>query len=124
MSYAIFETALTPVAALMMDILPYTASYLLMVTAYVIGGTVYACAGEVWMVILARGFMGIGSLLSSALNYIYIGEMGTVMDKIRVKKGKRPLKHIFYTISMFTTVGVNVLLSGEILSNVTPRKPH
>ena len=113
MSYSICETALTPVVTPMMDILPYTASFLVMVAVFVIGGTLYACAGEVWMVIVARSFMGIGALLSSALIYTYIGEMGTVMDKIRVKKGKRPLKQFMYTITMFTSVGVNALLSGE-----------
>ena len=113
MSYSICETALTPVVTPMMDILPYTASFLVMVAVYVIGGTLYACAGEVWMVIVARSFMGIGGLLSSALIYTYIGEMGTVMDKIRVNKGKRPLKQFMYTKAMFTSVGVNALLSGE-----------
>ena len=113
-AYSIFETALIPVAVLMLGTLPYTTSLLLTMLLYAVGGAVYACAVEVWMVMLARGLTGSAALFCSSSLQTYVGEMGTIMDKIRERKGKQPMKHVLYIMIMFATNGAMASLFGEL----------
>ena len=107
------ETVLIPVAVFILDILPFTAPLLLLMLMYAVGGALYASATEVWMAMLARGMMGGAGLFVSAVLHSYIGEMGTMMDKIRKKKGKRPLKNVLYMAVIFSINGANVLVLGK-----------
>ena len=80
---------------------------------YVVAGVVYALAVDVWMVILARGLMGGAALFCVSAVATYMGEMGTVMDDIRKRKGKKPKKHVLYILMLiFMTVGT-ALVYGE-----------
>ena len=112
-SFAIFETALFPVATIMLDTLPFTPTLLLMIVLFGLGGVFYASATEVWMVILARGIMGVASLLVVCILQTYVGEMSTILDTIRGEKGKRPFKPILYIFLLFSINGMQVLLLGK-----------
>ena len=118
-SFAIFETALFPVATIMLDTLPFTPSLLLMIVLFGVSGVVYASATDVWMVILARGIMGVASLLGSSIMQTYVGEMSTILDTSREEKGQRPLKPIVYLFHLFSINGVQVLLLGKCNSTCT-----
>ena len=98
----------------MMEIAPFTVSILVTMSIYVLSGVVYATATDVWMVILARGFMGCASLLISSIVYTYIGEAGTIMDRGRQKKGKPQRKHFLYFLTLLATGSANAFLLGEI----------
>ena len=111
-SFSIFETGLIPPVTIMLGTLPYTVSLLTMMALYGASGIVYACATEVWMVIVARCLMGSGALFTSAVIYTYIGEIGTTMDEIRKKHGKAPRKHALYIMATFFSSGANALLLG------------
>jgi predicted MFS family arabinose efflux permease len=111
-SSSVCETILIPVAAFILDILPFTAPLSLLMLMYAVGGALYASATEVWMAMLARGMMGGAGLFAASVLYSYIGEMGTIMDEIRKKKGKRPLKNVLYMAAMFALNGANVLVLG------------
>ena len=112
LSFAICETAFFPVATVMVDTLPYTPLLLSSLLLSGVGGVVYACATDVWMVILARGVMGVSVLFGSSVLHTYVGETGTILDEIREKKGKRPVKHILYMVVMFATNGMQVVMLG------------
>ena len=112
-SSSVCETILIPVAAFILDILPFTAPLSLLMLMYAVGGALYASATEVWMAMLARGMMGGAGLFAASVLYSYIGEMGTIMDEIRKKKGKRPLKNVLYMAAMFALNGANVLVLGK-----------
>ena len=116
-SFAIFETALFPVATIMLDTLPFTPTLLVMIVLFGVSGVFYASATDVWMVILARGIMGVASLLGSSIMQTYVGEMSTILDTSRGEKGQRPLKPIVYLFHLFSINGVQVLLLGK--SNCT-----
>ena len=107
------EILLIPLAVFVLDMLPFTVPILLVMLTYATGGALYASATEVWMVILARGMMGGAALLVSALLYSYIGVMGTTMDEIRKKKGKRPMKNTLYLAVLFVMNAANVTVLGE-----------
>ena len=96
----------------MMDMAPYTVSILVALFICAISGTVYATATDVWMVILARCLMGSASLIFSSIIYTYIGEVGTVMDGVREKKGKPPRKNLLYLLALLATTFANALLLG------------
>ena len=115
MASSVCETVLIPVAVFILDILhvPFTAPLVLLMLMYAIGGVLYASAIGVWMVILARGMMGGAGLFVSAVLHSYIGEMGAMMDEIRKKKGKKPLKNVLYMAVMFSINGANVLVLGK-----------
>ena len=57
--------------------------------------------------------MGFGGGLSIPALHTYIGEMGSVMDQIREKKGKKPLKFTVYVAFSFIMNGGFVVAFGE-----------
>lgn len=61
-----------------------------------VGGILYALAVNVRMVFLGRGLCGLSGGLSIPALHTYIGEMGTLMDDIRKKQGKKPRKFTLY----------------------------
>ena len=112
--FSLFEAGTLPLATTMMETASFTVSILVTMSIYVLSGVVYATATDVWMVILARGFMGCASLLISSIVYTYIGEAGTIMDRGRQKKGKPQRKHFLYFLVLLATGSANAFLLGEI----------
>ena len=92
MSYPLFEVATTPLSGALLHRLPFTVPIVAFVIVYITGGVVYALAGSVVMAFLGYGLFGMAALLGSVTVHTYISEMGTVMDKIRKKHGKKPTK--------------------------------
>lgn len=108
-SYPIFETATMPLAGAMLHHLPFTLTIFVFLTIFIIGGIVYGLAGSVWMVFIGYGLFGAGASFGAATVHTYIGEMGTVMDRIRRTQGKKPRKFALYiAYSFLLTAGVAV----------------
>jgi hypothetical protein len=108
----IFELAAMPFTALVLHRFPYTISMLITPLMIGTGGAIYAVAVNKWMVFIAKGLIGIGAS-GAATVHAYLGEMGTVMDDIRQKQGKKPRKFILYIVLSF------VLNSGIFLAYVS-----
>ena len=66
-----------------------------------VSGVLYGQANAVWMVIASRSLMGVCSAFVEILVLGYIGEMGTHMDGIQERQGKRPKKYILYVAYSF-----------------------
>ena len=94
-----------PLAATMLHLLPFTATIFTFLTLYIAGGVVYALADNVWMVFVGLGLIGAGIAFSAGTVHTYIGEMGTVMDDIRKKQGKKPRKFVLYLAYSFMLNG-------------------
>ena len=74
-----------------------------------VGGGLYALAQSVWVAFLGRGLTGAGIQFGAATLHTYLGEMGTVMDKIRERQGKKPRKFTLYiTLSFALNAGFAV----------------
>ena len=102
-----------PAAVVLLEKLAFTITILLVMCMYAVAGVVYALAVDVWMVILARGLTGGAALFCVAVVTTYIGEMGTVMDDIRKKRKKKPIKFVLYILMLvFMTIGT-ALVFGE-----------
>ena len=114
-SFSLFEAGSLPLIMAIMDLFPYTVLMLIMMLLNAAGGVVYATATDVWMVILARCLMGSGAMFFSSIVYTYIGEMGTIMDQVRQKKGKPSRKNLLYLLALIGTALANALLLGEEL---------
>ena len=112
-AYSVLETAVMPVSAVLLKQFAFTITMLLVVSIYAVGGAVYALAMDVWMVILARGLMGGAALFSLSVVHTYIGEMGTVMDEIRKKNGKSPMKSNLYIVLLVSLCGGGILTFGK-----------
>ena len=119
--FSLFEALSIPPAVVMMKTAPFTVSILVTMSIYALSGVVYATATDVWMVILARCFMGCGSLFMSSIVYTYIGEAGIIMDRGRLKKGKPRRKNLLYTLALLATCFANAILLGEIVYYHIPR---
>jgi MFS family permease len=65
----------------------------------------YALSKDVWFLIVGRGVMGMGGGLSIPALHTYMGEMGTVMDQVREKQGKKPRKFAVYIAFSFIMNG-------------------
>ena len=104
-AYPIFETALMPIAGLIADRLQYTVLVLLFIFVFFVGGALYAVAENIWIVFLGRGLMGGAASFCAAVVHMYIGEMGTIMDEVREKQGKRPMKFAVYIAYSFILNG-------------------
>lgn len=113
MAGGIGEVAFCPVSGYMAENLPYSISQLVASLLYVVGGTLYALASEGWMVILGRVVIGCGGTFT-VLVHTYIGEMGTKMDRVRRKKGKRSVKFVLYIFLSFILNGGYVLTFCEL----------
>ena len=121
MAGGIGEIGFLPVVGYMAANLPYSVSLLvaalllaaggaicvsLLVAALLLaaGGAIYAVASAGWIVILGKVVIGgAGSFL--VLVHTYIGEMGTIMDRMRSKKRKRPMKFVLYIALSFILNG-------------------
>ena len=112
-AYFIFEIALFPIVAVLAVRLPYTVLILLFLSLYAIGGALYALAVSVWMALLGRGIMGGATAFCSTVVQIYIGEMGTIMDEVREKQGKRPMKYAVYIAFSFINTGSYFVAHGN-----------
>ena len=67
---------------------------------------------------MGRGLMGVGAAFADVTASSYIGEMGTRMDEIRERRGKKPRKYALYVAYSFVmnctfilTFGKNMVLS-------------
>lgn len=65
----------------------------------------YALAKSVWTVFAGYGLMGAGGGMCSTTIFTYLGEMGDVMDEVRKRQGKKPRKHILYSVYSFVLTG-------------------
>ena len=107
------ELATVPVALWLTQKSPFTIPLLLGLLFLAASGVIYALALDIWMVLIARGLLGVcGGLCLPAL-HTYMGEMGSVMDNIREKQGKRPRKFTVYIAFSFILNGGYVVAFGE-----------
>lgn len=104
-SYPIFETAVMPLAGAMLHHLPFSVTIFSFLVIYMTGGIVYGFASTVWMVFIGYGLFGAGASFGSATVHTYIGEMGTVMDRVRQTQGKKPRKFVLYIAYSFVLTG-------------------
>ena len=79
-----------------------------------LGGATYALANSVWIAFVGRGLIGSGVSFGASALHTYLGEMGTVMDDIREKQGKRPRKFLLYIALSFTINGGIVIPTGKL----------
>ena len=112
-AYSIFEIALFPIVGVLADRLPYTVLTLLFLSMIAIGGVLYALAVSVWMAFLGRGVIGGAGSFGAAAVHMYMGEMGTVMDKAREKQRKRPIKFSVYIAYSFILNGGYFVAYGK-----------
>lgn len=112
MSAPLLELITMPFTAAMVHKLPFTVSILFGLFLYAIGGALYALADNVWMVFIGYGLFGAGSTSAAAL-HAYIGEMGSVMDTIRERQGKKKMKFAIYLAFSFLQNGGYLLSFGE-----------
>ena len=118
MAYSIPETASMPIAGIMAEKVPYTIMILFTCILYTVGGLFYGQANKVWMVIVGRSLMGSAAAFADVTTSSYIGEMGTRMDEIRERKGKRPLKYSLYIAYSFTMNWTFIGIFGMFLYRV------
>ena len=107
----VFELATMPLTALILHKFPYTVSMLMTPLLIGTGGAIYAVAVNKWMVFVAKSLIGVG-FSGAATVHAYLGEMGTVMDGIRQKQGKKPRKFILYIILSFILNSGNFVAYG------------
>ena len=110
--YPLFEAVTMPIAAVMAHRFPFTILMLFPLFPFAIGGIMYALAVNVWMVFIAHSLIGVGAA-SAAVVHTYIGEMGTVMDDIRMKQGKKPRKYTLYIAFSFILNGGYLVVFGK-----------
>ena len=110
---SISEIALYPIIGVLAVRLPYIVLTLLFLSLFAIGGALYALAVGIWMALLGQGLMGAAAGFCSAVVHIYIGEMGTIMDEVREKQGKRPMKFAVYIAYSFINNGGYFMAYGN-----------
>ena len=113
-SYPLFEVATTPLAGALLHRLPYSFTITVFIMVYVAGGVVYGLARSLWVAFVGFGLFGMGSALAAVTVHTYMGEMGTVMDEIRKKQGKKPRKYILYIAFSFVVNGGFLPALGEL----------
>ena len=113
MFFGIGEFIFTPITGILSEKLPFTLSLITSNLLFIIGGVVYAVAVNISMVIAGRFFIGIGAAFAVTV-HAYIGEMGTRLDEVRRKKGKKPVKHFLYIMYSFIANGGFVLTFGKL----------
>ena len=115
MSYPLFEMATIPLAGALLHRLPYSISIATFMIFYITGGIVYSQARSLWTAFVGFGIIGMGSSLCPVTVNTYMGEMGTVMDKIRKKQGKKPRKYFLYIVFSFVLNGGYLPPLGEFI---------
>lgn len=114
MATPLFEAGSVPLAIPLVHRLPFTALMYIAVLTAAVGGAIYALAESILTVFIGRGLMGVASQFSASVIHSYIGEMGTVMDDIRKKQGKKPLKFTFFIVLSFMLNGGLLLPYGML----------
>ena len=109
----ICEFAVFPLALWMTRRVPFTIPLLVGLSLLVVSGAMYALSKDVWFLIVGRGVMGMGGGLSIPALHTYMGEMGTAMDQVREKQGKKPRKFAVYIAFSFIMNGGCVVAFGE-----------
>ena len=115
MAQPLFEVLTMPFAAVAIKRVPITATVLLSLLLFAVGGLVYALAVNVWMVLTGKSFFGVAITLGLVSTHVYFGEMGAAMDEIRRRKNKKPLKFIIYVSYTFTFSGGLLASAGTYL---------
>lgn len=113
LAFAVGEAAISPVAGLTTERYSYIFSLFAALILIISGGLFYARATEVWMVIVARLVLGLGTGYGAVVVHSYLGEMSSKLDEIRAKQSKKPIKHIFYIIFIFVINGSFVFSFGK-----------
>lgn len=104
-SYPLFEVVTAPLSGALLHRLPFSVSIAAFTAVYITGGVVYSMAWSLWMAFAGFGLFGMGSSLCSIMVHTYLGEMGTLMDDIRKKRGKKPRKYVLYIAFSFVVNG-------------------
>ena len=81
----------------------------------------YALAEHVWMVLVGITLHGAAASLNVLTLLTYMGQMGEVMDNMRKKEGKRPLKFLMYCGITLSFSGGFIIPFGRKLS-ISDRK--
>ena len=110
--YPLFEAVTMPFATMTVHRFPFTVLMIFALFLCIVGATMYALAVNVWMVFIAHGLIGAGATCAVVI-HTYIGEMGTVMDDIRVKQGKKPRKYTLYIAFSFVLNVGNLASFGK-----------
>ena len=105
MSYPLFQVATTPLAGALLHRLPYSITIASSTMIFITGGIVYSQARSLWTAFVGFGLFGMAATLCTITVNTYMGEMGTVMDEIRKKQGKKPRKYILYIAYSFLMNG-------------------
>ena len=108
-----FELAVLPFAALMAHRSPYTITILISLLLMALGGILYALAVNLWMVFIGRGLLGAAGGICIPTLHTYIGEIGSVMDDLRKKQGKKSRKFTLYVAFSFIMNGGFIVSFGE-----------
>lgn len=100
-----FETGAVLVTIPLAHHLPFSSLLFSFVALASIGGGVYALAQNVWVAFVGRGLMGAGVQFGASTIHTYLGELGTIMDEIKEKRGEKPRKFILYIAFSFVLNG-------------------
>ena len=111
----VFEFAAVPLALLMTHRSPFNVTFLIGLLFMAVGGTMYALAKNVETVWFGRGVIGAAGGLCIPALHTYIGEMGTLMDDIRRKQGKKPRKFTLYIAFSFILNGGFMVSFGKLI---------
>ena len=108
-----FELFSVPLALFLTHRCPFRITLVIGPLISAAGGAVYALAVNVWMIFLGRGMCGLSAGLCVPILHTYIGEMGTVMDDIKKKRGKKPRKFTLYIAHSFIMNGGFLVAFGK-----------
>ena len=111
-AYPLLETISSPFAGIILHWFSFTIAIIAFHIILIIGGIVYGLAGNIWMVFVGFGLFGAGASFGAITVVTYIGEMGTVMDNIRQKQGKKSRKFVLYILYSFVLNGGYLLCYG------------
>ena len=108
-----FEAGVLPLTVATLYRFPFTFALLTFCFLVAVGGAMYALAQSVWIAFAGRALTGAGVSVGAAAIHTYLGEMGTVMDEIREKQGKRHKKYLLYIAFSFALNRGYILPYGE-----------
>ena len=115
-SYPLSEFVAAVLYGTFINHLPATIIIISYTILYVAGGIVYALAEHVWMVLVGISLHGAATAFNVLTLLTYMGQMGEVMDDVRKKEGKRPLKFLMYCGVTLTFSGGFIIPFGRNLS--------